>query len=108
MVVNGYKDIENRSWSTKHRGKILIHASSRKVTKTEYAEFKKTCWRFKITVYPAVYQFMIGGIVGSVEIVDCVEKFRSPWFFGPHGFPLKNARKLLFKPMNGKLHVWSV
>lgn len=26
-VVHGYKDVENRSWSTKHRGPLLIHAS---------------------------------------------------------------------------------
>jgi hypothetical protein len=28
LVVNGYKDIENRSWRTNHRGPLLIHASS--------------------------------------------------------------------------------
>ncbi len=28
LIVNGYKDIENRSWRTNHRGPLLIHASS--------------------------------------------------------------------------------
>ncbi|WP_229215634.1 ASCH domain-containing protein [Duganella sp. CY15W] len=27
LIVNGYKDIENRSWSTNVRGKVLVHAS---------------------------------------------------------------------------------
>ena len=27
LIVNGYKEYEFRSWKTKYRGKILIHAS---------------------------------------------------------------------------------
>lgn len=27
LVVHGIKDIENRTWSTKRRGEVLIHAS---------------------------------------------------------------------------------
>jgi hypothetical protein len=27
LIVNGFKDVENRSWRTRHRGTILIHAS---------------------------------------------------------------------------------
>ena len=26
LIVNGYKDIENRSWRTRYRGALLIHA----------------------------------------------------------------------------------
>lgn len=26
LIVNGYKTIENRTWSTKYRGRLLIHA----------------------------------------------------------------------------------
>ena len=26
LVVHGYKDVDNRTWATKHRGPILIHA----------------------------------------------------------------------------------
>jgi len=28
LIVNGHKDVENRTWSTQHRGDILIHASA--------------------------------------------------------------------------------
>jgi len=45
LVVNGYKEIENRSRRTNHRGALLIHASSTTTTlqadlrrvKNEYA-----------------------------------------------------------------------
>ncbi|WP_245839042.1 ASCH domain-containing protein [Yersinia kristensenii] len=30
LIVNGYKDIENRTWNTKCRGPVLIHASTAK------------------------------------------------------------------------------
>ena len=29
LVAAGIKDVENRTWQTKHRGKILIHASGK-------------------------------------------------------------------------------
>ena len=28
LIVNGFKDIENRSWKTRHRGPLLIQASA--------------------------------------------------------------------------------
>lgn len=30
LLVNGHKDIENRSWPTKYRGPLLIHAAQQK------------------------------------------------------------------------------
>jgi hypothetical protein len=35
LIVNGYKDIENRSWATKFRGPVLIHAA-KGMTGAEY------------------------------------------------------------------------
>ena len=103
FVVHGHKDIENRSWQTRLRGRIWIHGSSSKVTKAEYERFVNICRQSRITQYPERDRFQIGGIIGSVEIVDCVDRSRSFWFSGPYGFVLKNARKTRFKPMKGKL-----
>jgi hypothetical protein len=76
---------------------------SSKVTKAEYERFVNICRQRRIKLYPERDRFQIGGIVGSVEIVDCVDRSRSFWFSGPYGFVLKNARKTRFKPMKGKL-----
>jgi hypothetical protein len=103
FVVNGYKDIENRSWPTRLRGRIWVHASSSPLTKAEYERFESICRRRRIKNYPERDGFEIGGIVGSVEIEDCVDRSRSFWFSGPYGFVLKNARKTRFKAMKGKL-----
>lgn len=38
LVVYGYKQIETRSWATKHRGPIAIHASASKVSPVAHIE----------------------------------------------------------------------
>lgn len=43
---------------------------------------------------PAFEDLPRGGIVGTVEIVDCVEQSDSPWFFGRYGFVLRNPQVL--------------
>jgi hypothetical protein len=108
LIMNGHKDIENRTWRTKHRGEVLIHASGHKVTKADYEEFENECRRHKIKSYPAIDGFKTSGIIGSAEIVECVDRSKSPWFCGPYGFVLENARILPFKPMKGKLNIWEM
>lgn len=50
--------------------------------------------------YPSLRR---GGIIGSVEIVDCVTQSESLWFVGPFGFVLRNPEPCTFRPMNGRL-----
>lgn len=107
-MVNGYKDIENRSWATRLRGRIWIHASRRQVTRAEYEDFVAICRYRRIKKLPEREDFPTGGIVGSVEIVDCVTKSRSYWFGGDYGFVLKNARRSRFRAMKGKLGFFEV
>ena len=45
----------------------------------------------------------LGGIVGAAEIVDCVTRSDSPWFFGKFGFVLRNVKPLPFEPCRGQL-----
>jgi hypothetical protein len=108
LVVSGYKDIENRSWATRLRGRIWIHASSSPVTRAEYENFVAICRYRRIKQFPAREALQRGGIVGSVEIVDCVTRSRSYWFSGDYGFVLSNARRTQFKPMKGMLGFFEV
>jgi hypothetical protein len=108
FVVNSYKDIENRSWKTRLRERIWIHASSSRVTRAEYEQFVAICRKRRIKQFPERDKFQFGGIVGSVEIVDCVDRSRSFWFGGEYGFVLKHAKKTRFKPMKGKLGFFNV
>ena len=60
LIVKGYKKYEFRSWKTKYRGKILIHAVI-SIEKDMLERFKE---------YNLDYSK--GAIIGEAEIVDCI------------------------------------
>lgn len=103
LIVNGYKDIENRSWPTKYRGPVLIHAG-----KSYDSGFNPFGLPSSALLAPNSRMTEKGGIVGIVEIVDCTTDSESPWFFGEYGFVLRNARPLPFFPCRGQLGFFDV
>lgn len=92
-IIYGGKDIENRTWNTKFRGRFFIHCS---LKPDNHAP--KELWNYVPTDRPA-----FGGIIGSVELIDVVEKSDSKWFQGPKGFILKDPKEHKFVPLKGKL-----
>jgi hypothetical protein len=110
LIVNGYKDIENRTWPTSLRGPLWIHASAT-MTKGDYAACvlflagMRTSWR--LPAYD-VLRAQCGGIVGSALITGCVSKSNSPWFVGEFGFVLKDAKIIPFVPLKGRLGFFEV
>ena len=107
MILHAGKDIENRAWPTRFRGRVLIHAS-KGMTHEEWED----AWEFAhgSGASPAAVAARLtfdnierGGIVGSVEIVDCVTRSDSPWFMGTYGFVLRNPIALPFQPYRGAL-----
>lgn len=97
LIVNGYKDIENRTWSSHFRGKFLIHTGKNWDDDVHPADIKL---KYGVDVPK---RLETGGIVGIAEITDCVTKSKSPWFFGPYGFTLANAKPMPFYPCKGKM-----
>jgi hypothetical protein len=98
LVVNGYKDIENRSWRTSHRGPLLIHASQNRslLPPQNLAALEK---KYHVRL---PRDFDLGGIIGVVEVVGCVKTHPSKWKFrGSWGWVLKNARRLPFRKCKG-------
>ena len=102
LIIEGGKDIENWTWPTKYRGPLLIHASSNAVSRQYHPEIEHD-YRCKI---PLELASMRGGIIGMVDLVDCVTKHRSKWFEGTFGFVLANPRPLPFVPMKGRLNLF--
>ncbi len=88
-ILHEGKDVENRSWPTRFRGPVLIHAG-KGVDPEDRAEVKRL-------------GLPLGGIVGVMEIVGCVNQMDSEWYFGPWGFVIRNARPLDFIPCRGAL-----
>lgn len=114
LIVHGIKDIENRTWPCpkKYIGqRVLIHASAN----------KKEGWclngiqgsalrRSESCLYSTDYDNLpFASIIGSVEIVDCVQNHPSIWAEkGVYNWVLANPI-LYAKPIKnvkGKLSFW--
>jgi hypothetical protein len=63
------------------------------------------CYAQGITL-PAHYDR--GGFVGVANITGCVTDSKSPWFEGPYGFLISDARPIPFHPYRGLLNLWEV
>lgn len=114
LILHAGKDIENRDWPTRVRGRVLIHAS-KAMTRADY----EGAVYFIDDRYNGVPgeslvppfddpRLRRGGIVGSVEIVDCVMESKSRWFVGRYGFVLRNPTPLQLRPYRGQLGFFPV
>ena len=116
LIANGHKDIENRTWSTKYRGQVLIHAS-KGMTRAEYDDAKGFVF-MGIDIpadlfgkLPKPEQLERGGIVGIATITDCVPPARaaSPWHIeGAFGFQIADAKPLPLVLCKGALGFFDV
>lgn len=97
LIVHGYKPVENRSWDTRVRGTVGIHAG--KAIDTEGLNWV----RHHFPDIPLPDRFDLGGIVGSATLTEVVYRSRSPWFFGPKGFIFAEPKPLPFMPCRGQL-----
>lgn len=112
LIAEGYKMYEFRTWRSKFRGELLIHAG-KGVDKKAMKKFEHLNLE-----YPS------GCIIAKVNMTDCVEvddKLRNelmnkdplvysgvikhPEWEG-FGFKLENVKKIKPIPMNGKLSLW--
>lgn len=99
-IVFAGKNVENRVWTTAHRGEIAIHASN---------AAPAADWLPRGVRVPDSAELSRGAIIGVAELVDVVERSRSKWFGGPFGFVLANARPLPEPmPCKGMLRLWTV
>jgi hypothetical protein len=113
-ILYAGKDIENRTRPFKHRGPMLIQASAYKPSPIDLAEFRMLNARQVEAhtgkpfdeIFPAT--FTLGSIVGVVDVVEVVASSRSPWFLGPYGLVLANARRLQPFGWRGQLGLFDV
>ena len=114
LIFNAGKDIENRTWRTRVRGRVLIHAAAG-MTRHEFEMALLACHIISDShpspaglTLPAPDELERGGFIGSVEIVDCVTESASPWFFGPYGFVLASPIPQAFRPYKASLGFFNV
>lgn len=77
LIASGAKDIENRTWRTKFRGRVLIHSGA----------LNDHYWLKKVKAIPGAWSklgnnsdnYRNSAIIGSVEIIDCIQNSSSIW-----------------------------
>ena len=98
VIVSGVKDVENRTWTTKYRGPLLICSSL--TADVPGLQFD-----------PPVEALMArGAIIGVVDVVDVVRDSSSRWAeSGSWHWLLANARALATPiPIKGRLGLFDV
>jgi activating signal cointegrator 1 len=73
LVVLGHKKIETRSWNTKYRGELLIHASaSKKMAKffIDVEPFQGVFEKHFDWLIPNIDELPFGAIIGKVNLID--------------------------------------
>lgn len=102
FVVTGEKRFENRTWDTRHRGRVAIHAG-----KSLYQE--DIDWVSKVTKTPFdVDDLEYGAVIGVAELTSVTTRSRNRWFVGPFGFVLQNVRAIRPVPCPGQLRLWTL
>lgn len=102
LILNRDKRLENRSWSTKERGRVLIHAG------LEIDEDAMKHFELQDTYLPT------GCVVGSVEIEEVYpanhpDVVNDPWnMHDKYVWKLANPVKFTPFKMKGKLRFWEV
>lgn len=109
------KRVENRTWDTRVRGTVLLHAGSswnsyRAGAQEEIARIV----RHKVPELDRD-KVLYGGIVGVVELYDVIEPGDNPpkdivkwWNPDEYGFLLRRVKAIPIIPCPGKLGFWDV
>lgn len=108
LIFHG-KPVENRTWASKYRGPLLIHAAK---------AIDVDGWRWLCQFMPEVRNKILAlderdmqhsAIIGQVNMTDCVTHHPSPYFFGPYGHVYEDAA--LYKtpiPYKGTQRIFNV
>lgn len=112
LIAEGIKEYEFRTWKTKYRGEILIHAG-KSINKEAMKKFEK----YNLD-YPT------GCIIAKANLTDCIRidkesremlKEKNPLVYSRvikdiewdgYGFKIENVEKIEPISLNGKLSLW--
>jgi hypothetical protein len=103
LVASGVKDIENRTWDTRYRGMVLIHAG-KALDVDGFRNWPLGCTR------ETAHTLGMGGIIGVALLTGTGTRWLSTWYEGaPNiGWRMDAAARLPFSPLKGSLGLFNV
>jgi hypothetical protein len=114
LILAGVKVVENRSWSTDHRGLLAIHASAAAADANVFDDMPAFRELYGIPRLDAA-TLPRGAILGTVELVDCRRYAALPRRLKAHPFAQPGCWCWLLAnpkafprpiPATGKLRLW--
>lgn len=80
LICAGIKDVENRTWPTKYRGRVYIHASANNACSLDELNLDQFDKILSLSVgninHFALDNYNYSAIIGHVDIVNCMSKAR--------------------------------
>ncbi len=108
-ILYASKRIENRPRRFHYRGPICLHAS----LNASAVRYMQSCQDIQSITdsmsNPPKYHDPIdrGGIIGTANIVDCIDHSDDPWWIGPFGLVLEDVQPVPFIPVKGALGLFN-
>ena len=120
-IAVGLKRYETRSWPTKYRGPLAIHAAKRSLSEEDYDELLLPLTRYGRNKMPAHSELAFGCVIVVAELRDCLKMNREligrvsdndrifgDWRTGRYAWRLSNPRPLVRPaPAKGLQGFWS-
>jgi hypothetical protein len=110
LIVSGIKDVENRSWKTNYRGKLLIHSTQTPIKFNTYDELFTTDQIKSIKEYNINFNKLFNSaIIGESELVDCIQNSNSIWAESGQWHWVLSNQKIYENPIlniKGSLSIW--
>lgn len=114
LLTKNIKHIETRSWKTKYRGELYIHASKKTWTKKHASN--------ALLELTKDLEFNYGNIIGKGTLVDCIymdeafiEEIKNnpqeyacgEYKVGRYAWILENVEAITPIPAKGQLNIWN-
>lgn len=111
LIIAGMKDVENRTWPTKHRGPLAIHAAVAVASPAEWEHAEMVCKTVAPKLMPLWSERVLprGVVLGTVNLASCeLGCDCSPWSFPEqYHFGLESADPFVEPvPATGALGIW--
>lgn len=107
MLVDGIKDVENRTWNTSYRGPLLIKSSKVPVSEDETRDILTTLYRRGLITKDQVRKYyqsifsLNGRLLGQVTLDKVVTNSNSEWAEkGAYHFVVSSPKKFS-EPIEG-------
>jgi hypothetical protein len=110
LIVSGLKDVENRSWKTNYRGKLLIHSTQTPIKFNNYNELFTPDQIKELQDNNTNFNNLSNSaIIGEVDLINCIQNSDSIWAeYGQWHWIISNPNIYINPVLNvkGSLSIW--